>query len=246
MSFFNSRIYGFEAFYISVLFMLYALTMVVPIIPICLIFQICYILRRKINKFKNVGSKKYVCICCVVGAVLVLSLLVFTHSFEIDRFFEKESAKQMVDKAEEKIAFSENTIIYGGIFDMPEFTYNHILIDYDNMEVGMLLHSGYDEFWKVQLEKTTEDSSVYQHIINDYFMQADIPLNAPGKRLISFYEGESLKHRTIAFMLICEDGTIYCVDDIKENGYKVYFSVMLAFKSSFTSSKLRFLRHRKP
>lgn len=216
VSFFNSTGYGFEAFIITIFFMLYIFTLEIPIIPICVIFEVCYIFRKKINIFKNVGSKKYIRICCIVGVLLVLSLVVYSHSFEIGRVIEKANAKQMVNKADEKIGFNKNDIMVSGIFDMPEYKYSHILIDYDNMEVGMLLNASIDEFWKIKLEEITKDSSTYQHIINDYYMQADIPLNSPGKRLISFYEEKSLMHRTIAFLLIYEDGTIYFADNIKE------------------------------
>ena len=47
-------------------------------------------------------------------------------------------------------------------------------------------------------------------------MQAEIPLSYPGKKLITFYETESNKHRTIAMLLIQQDGTIYFADNIKE------------------------------
>lgn len=75
---------------------------------------------------------------------------------------------------------------------------------------------GYDEFWKVKLQETTKDSYEYKHIVNDYFLQAEITLSTPGKKLITFYEEESLIHRTIAMLLIYEDGRIYFTDNIKE------------------------------
>lgn len=57
ISFFYSTSYGFEAFIISVFFMLYALTLEIPIIPICLIFQICYIFRKKLTNLKMLVQK---------------------------------------------------------------------------------------------------------------------------------------------------------------------------------------------
>lgn len=172
--------------------------------------------------------------------MLVLSLVVYSHSFEIGRVIEKTSAKQMINKAEEKIGFNENDIMVSGIFDMPEYKYSHILIDYDNMEIGMLLNSDYDQFWKIELEKTTKDSSTYQHIINDYYIQADIPLKNPGKRLISFYEQKSLMHRTIAFLLIYEDGTIYYVDNIKEKDTEYNGFTGLHWSDFFVGENIKF------
>lgn len=213
VSFFFSTSYGFEAFIIGILPALYFSTLVVPIVPVCAIYQICYLLRKK---FKKTQIKKYIKICVITGCIIIGTIMIFSHSFEIGRIIEKENAKQMIKNAEEKIGFNENDIKVDGIFNIPEYRYSHVLIDYDNVEVGMLLNADRDEFWKVKLKKTTKDSVEYQHIINDYYMQADIPLSYPGRRLISFYEDKSLMHRTIAFLLIYTDGTIYFADNIKE------------------------------
>ena len=213
ISFFYSTTYGSWAFVIGVIAVSYALTFMVPIIPVCMIYQICYLFR---NTFKNVENKKYIKTCLIVGLLVVGAIFIYSHSFDIDKFFEKESAMQMIKNADEKIGFNESEIKIGGIFNIPEYTHSHILIDYDNMEVGMLLNSGLDAFWKVKLNNTTKDSSEYQRIINTYYMQADIPLSNPGKRLISFYEDKPNMHRTIAFLLFYNDGTIYYADNIKE------------------------------
>ena len=104
----------------------------------------------------------------------------------------------------------------------------------------MLLNTSIDEFWKIKLEKTTKNSSTYQHIINDYFMQADVPLNYPGKRLISFYENENLIHRTIAFLLIYEDGTIYFADNIKEKDTGFTRFTGLQWSEFFVGENIKF------
>lgn len=210
-------IYGFDAFVFSIVYVLYTFT-IIPVIPICLIFQVCYILKNKVKRFKNINTKKYIKVCGIIALILLSLLVINSYSYQIEKFIEKISAKQMVNNAEEKISFDENNIILDGIFDMPEYKYNHILIDYDKKEVGILLFASGDEFWKVKLQKVTKANSTYQHIINDYLMQADIPLNYPGKRLISFCEDEEHEHITIAFLLIYEDGTNYIADNIKEKG----------------------------
>lgn len=216
ITFLFNTIYGFDAFIVSIFFIIYNFFFFIPIIPICLIYQICYLLKNKIKKFKNIKLKKYIKTCLIIGLLLILALMTYSYSFEIEQFIEKNYAKQMISNSEEQIGFNKKDIIVSGIFDMPEYKYSHILIDYDKVEVGMLLNASIDEFWKVKLEKINKDSSTYKHIVNDYFMQADVPLGSPGKRLISFYEDETLMHRTIAFLLIFEDGTIYGIDNIKE------------------------------
>lgn len=213
----STIMHNFEGLVMYIFFLFYIFfPFSFPIILACLIFQICYILRKTVKPFKNIQPKKYTKICCIVGCLLIAGLFVYYHLFSIKKIIEKANAKQMINNAEEKIGFDKSHILVGGIFNMPEYRYNHVLIDYDKIEIGMLLNASLEEFWKVKLKKTSLDSLEYQHIVNDYFMQADIPLNSPGKRLISFYEEESLMHRTIAFLLIYEDGTIYFADNIKE------------------------------
>ena len=239
VSFVFNTVYGFDAFIIRSLSILYSM-LVVPIIPVCLLFQVCYILKNKIKKYKNINSKKVIKICLIIGSILIGFVVTYFHTFEIEKYLEKVNAKQMIKNAEEKIGFNKNNVIIGGIFDIPEFEYNHILIDYDKKEIGMLLNTSIDEFWKIKLEKTTKNSSTYQHIINDYFMQVDVPLNYPGERLISFYENENLIHRTIAFLLIYKDGTIYVADNIKEKDTGFTKFTGLQWSEFFVGKNIKF------
>lgn len=218
MSFFFNTCYGFEAFALTVLFCLYFFTLMIPIIPVCLIFQIFYILKHRVKKFQTINTKKFFKIGLIIVCIVVIPLLISTYSFQIESFFQKISAKNMSKNADEKIAYNKNNYLYDGIFNMPEYIHDHILIDYDKKEIGILMYSGYDEFWKVKLTKTSSDSTEYKHIINDYIVQAEISLNYPGKKLIAFSLNQNITHITIAFLLIYEDGTMYLVDNVKEDG----------------------------
>ena len=210
----GDRVYGLGGFIGGLLEFLCILA--IPTL-ICLIYQICYFMRNKIKRLKNVKLKIYIIVCLIIGGILTTILLIFFYSFEIKQFIEKQNAIQMIKNAEEKIAFNKHYTNIGGIFNIKGYEHNHILIDYDKCEVGMLLRPDYDEFWKVKLKKTTKDNTEYKHIINNYYIQTDIPLKAPGKRLITFYEDRSLIHTTIAILLITEDDTVYIADNIKDN-----------------------------
>ena len=218
LSFFFNTCYGFEAFALTVLFCLYFFTLMIPIIPVCLIFQIFYILKHRVKKFQTINTKKFFKIGLIIVCIVVIPLLISTYSFQIESFFQKISAKNMSKNADEKIAYNKNNYLYDVIFNMPEYIHDHILIDYDKKEIGILMYSGYDEFWKVKLTKTSSDSTEYKHIINDYIVQAEISLNYPGKKLITFSPNQNITHITIAFLLIYEDGTMYLVDNVKEDG----------------------------
>lgn len=240
ISFFSDKIYGLNALMLGLYFAFYSLIFIVPIVPFCLLFQICYILRKKIKRFKNIKLGNYVKVCCLIGIFLGLVLFGYSRSYELKKFIEKASAKQMINDAEEKIGYNKSDIMVSGIFNMPDYKYNHILIDYDKVEVGMLVNSGVDQFWKVKLQKISKDSLEYKHIINDYFLQADIPLNYPGKKLLSFYEEEIDIHRTIAFLLIFDDETIYFADNLKEKdtGYTRFSG--LQWSEFFVGENIKF------
>lgn len=134
------KIYGFDALLLTIIFTLYTLTLEFPLIPICLIFQICYILKAKVKRFKSINVKKYVKICIAIGLPLIIILTLYSHSFEIEQFIQKINAKQMIKNSEEKICINPNNILYGGIFNIREYESDHVFIDYDNIEVGLLLN----------------------------------------------------------------------------------------------------------
>ena len=75
-NFLGSTTYGWSAFSFIVLILVVILALRVPIIPICLIFQICcilgYILRKKVEKFKDINSAEYIIIWSVIGCILFI------------------------------------------------------------------------------------------------------------------------------------------------------------------------------
>ena len=216
VGFFFDTVYGLDGFLLSVIFALYAMVMVVPVIPICIVFHILCLLRKKVPFIKKISIKKFALFCTVLFLVVSVPLLLNEYSYEIEKMFEKANAKQMSARADDKIAFNLNTVRCDGIFNMPEYKTNHILIDYDKNKVGFLINASYDEYFEIDLAETSPDSSEYRHIADTYFVQADIPLSSPGKRLICFFDEERNSHRTIAMLLFYEDGSIFYADEMRE------------------------------
>lgn len=89
----------------------------------------------------------------------MVAVVVLLHIFqyEIERAYEKVSAKRMIKTVEEQISFNENSIFCDGILGIEEFTTDTVFVDYDKMRVGFLLGS-VDEFWWVKLKETTPDA----------------------------------------------------------------------------------------
>ena len=95
ISFISTQIYGFDAFLLTIWFALYSFTLEIPIIPICIIFQLCYILKTNVKKIKKINTKKYVTICLAIGLPLIIILTICSHKFEVEHFIQKINAKQI-------------------------------------------------------------------------------------------------------------------------------------------------------
>lgn len=214
VGFFFSTCYGWDGFLLGVLGALLGMTLI-PILPVCLVYEICYIVRNKVPVVKKVPAKKFYITVGAVCGVVVVAVLLRVFRYQIESAWQTVVAKRMVKTAEEQISFNENDISVGGILGLEEFTTDTIFVDYDKMQVGFLLGT-VDEFWRVKLKKTTPDSEELAGLYQDYYVQAKIRLSSPGKVLYSFSIDEDNNHRTVALLLETEDGTLYYADEIKE------------------------------
>lgn len=214
VGFFFDTCYGWDGFLLGVLGALLGMTLI-PILPVCLVYEICYIVRNKVTVVKKVPAKKFYITVGAVCAAVAIAVLLHVFRYEIERVYQKGSAKRMSKAAEEQISFNENDISCDGILGIEEFTTDTIFVDYDKMQVGFLLGT-VDEFWRVKLKKTTPDSEELTRLYQDYYVQAKIRLSDPGKVLYSFSLDDESRHQTVALLLITEDGTLYYADEIKE------------------------------
>lgn len=186
-------------------------------------------MNSKAKKNRWTVLKKYIAVCSIVGCLIITAVLLSACTLVISnmttgvtREKEKAEAERMIRDAEEKIGFNEQNTAGGGIFGIPGYLNSHVLVDYDTVEVGMLIDGDVDEFWKVALFQTSKDDTAYQQIVDTYLMQADIPLSSPGKRLVTFSDKDE-PHRTTALLLFYEDGTVYRSDRLEEkNGHGRY------------------------
>ena len=214
VGFFFNTCYGWDGFLLGVLGALLGMTLI-PILPVCLVYEICYIVRNKVPAAKKVSAKKFYITVGTVCGVVAVAVLLHVFRYEIEKVYETISAKSMIKNAEEQISFNENDISADGILGIEELTTDTVFVDYDKMRVGFLLGS-VDEFWWVKLEKTTAESEVLTRLYEEYYVQAKIRLSAPGKVLYTFSVDEDSRHRTVALLLEASDGTIYYTDEIKE------------------------------
>ncbi|MBQ8176377.1 MAG: hypothetical protein IJ035_05005 [Oscillospiraceae bacterium] len=206
---------GFDGGAFGALMILY-LMCEYAVIPLCLIYQIGYILRKTV--LKKVQLKKVVIVFGAIAAVVCGVILVDAFSYEIEYAFMKIGARSMLARADEIAYYNFKqppaTDTYPrtkNVFDI-EGAYESVLVDYDSRQVGILCGGTLDKFWKVTLEA---DNGVANKIKKDYIVQAVIPLENQDGKLITFSDEENNRHRTIAIILECEDG-VFCADEIRE------------------------------
>lgn len=214
VGFFFNTCYGWDGFFLGVLGALFGMTLV-PVLPVCLVYQICYIIRNKVPAVKKVSPKKFYITVGVVCGVVAVAVLLHVFRYRIESAYQTVAAKRMIKAAEEQISFNENDISCDGILGLEEFTTDTVFVDYDKMKVGFLLGT-VDEFWWVKLKETTAEAEELERLYEEYYVQAKIRLSAPGKVLYSFSIDEDNNHRTVALLLETEDGTLYYADELKE------------------------------
>ncbi|MBP0964916.1 MAG: hypothetical protein J5999_06445 [Oscillospiraceae bacterium] len=221
VGFFFDTVYGLDGFLIGILgagmSMIY-----IPIIPACLIYQIVYLIRSKVEFLKKIPFKKFAPVAGGIALVIIGVILVNSFEYEISAAIQKNAAKRMLKNAEEKIEYDMAEYDLDGIFGFKDCIHDCILVDYDKNEVGLLYSAGYDEYWSVRLAPT--DGKTVESMERKYILQAEIPLNSPGKRLLTFSENPSNSHRTIAMVMEMSDGSVLYADNICEpdTGYTRY------------------------
>lgn len=221
VGFFFDTVYGWDGFLIGALGACISM-IYIPILPACLIYQIIYLIRSKIGVIKKIPFKKFLPVAGGIALVIIGVILFENLKYEIGAAAEKNAAKNMLKRAEEKINYNVAEYKMDGIFGIEGVIHDCILVDYDKNEVGLLNGGGLDEYWSVRLVPT--DSKTVRNIESKYILQAEIPLNLPGKRLLTYAENPSNSHRTIAMVMEMSDGSVLYADEICEpdTGYVRY------------------------
>lgn len=221
--FMGSMVYGFDAFILSMFLCLYVGFFVVPILSICFIYQIAYLFRKKIKPFKKIKLKNYIIIFVIVGIVVVGALLLSYHSYSIKNYFNGVSARRMYKASELKIPYNNEEDMVNSIYDI-DVKSNHLLVDFDKMEIGFLTYSGIDDFYKVKLEKQ-EEKELFNKIIKDYFFQAEIKLEGEADRLLTFSKEGVYAFDSIAYIMVMSNGEMYAYLDDEEEFNELNSSV---------------------
>lgn len=82
IDFFFSTAYGIDGFLLGLLFSVLVMVAFVPVIPVCLVFHILYLLRKIVPFIGKISTKKFAVIClilCTVAAAVPLINTYFTY-----------------------------------------------------------------------------------------------------------------------------------------------------------------------
>lgn len=203
----SQMIYGFNGF-------LHGLTAGIcsPVglstVPICLTYQITYLVFRKKE------HKKAVLIAPVaVGGFICLLMMgwnVYQNISEHNQAREqsrleaeiRDSVREMVKNADEIIGYGRDS---GGKIYGTKFTQSTMFIDYDSRKVAFLYFYGYKEY-------VLSESAGFD-VCN---VQYEAALKYPGKSITMFYQNGNVSE-TVAIELRMADGSIYAIDDMKND-----------------------------
>ncbi|MBE6901932.1 MAG: hypothetical protein E7478_05605 [Ruminococcaceae bacterium] len=214
---FGSELSGWDAFYSNLFWTVFALV-IIPVIPLCLAYDIAYLVRRFVRPVREMPLSRYVTIVIIVVAVIAGVVLLIVFSDNIEGMVDSYKAKSMWKKADEIVVYDTGTYSADGILGIAECKSDSVLIDHDDMKLGIIYNASFDEYREYKLVRADGYSAEVSRIKEQYFVNAVIPLSSPCKRLICFYpEDESNAHRTIAFILETEDG-VYYADDLLNDG----------------------------
>lgn len=207
--------YGFDAFVAGTFFSALLLC-IIPIIPICLLYEIIYGIVsyfKKHNSLPPQKRKKIITICISIFILLFLIVLGTIYSYQIEAYAEKLQAKRMIKRAETEVFYCKNEQLCDGIFGLDGYTSNCMLIDYDTHEIGFLTQSSLDHFQKFKLKKAADAAAIRKEIESNHETQAIVPLPDQSGTIYTYYNTDLFWYdNTTALILEFNDGSSYYIE----------------------------------
>lgn len=225
-TFLFSTSYGLEAF-LDALLIMGLFFCIIPVLPVCLIYQIFYLCRNRLKKMgfpRNISFKRFAVVLGIIVAVWGLLVFIDANSYTFKEMGYKIKVRAMVRRADTAVTYDYAKIACGGLLGLEDYKSSTIFIDYDTHMVGFLVYGDLEEYYDVKLKKQAEGEDIGGKFNEKYAIQAEIPLEGPGFYLWTWSEDASLKHRTCALLLQMEDGTRYYSENFREpdTGFSVY------------------------
>ena len=190
-----SKTYGWEG--VMQAFVTYAaiLTLYIPILPICLIYDIYYIIvvlkDRSIAKGRTEESFKKKLLIVFVAIVVIIVALFEGIKYRREEAHAKLFKEDYIDTSDEVIEINDKHIPNNRISKIVGYTSSHILIDYDGIDnffkIVSVINCSNNEcnMYAFRLENIDNSEARYKALISKDLL-FKIPLNDPGSTLYGF------------------------------------------------------------
>ncbi len=202
-------------------------TCYIPVLPICLVYQIIYILRLRLcnKKPQMAGVGKMFAVTGIAAAVIIGIAAFPTIRYYVQDYAENSAAQKMYYKyCDERIDYNTNVQQCGGVMGIKGQEHNCIMVDHDRHRIGFIACDR-PEYHEIMLTDAAENTAEAERIKSEYYVQSVFPLEKG--RLITFCTGPENSHRTIAMLLEYNDGTVYYASALtdKDTGYEIYLGL---------------------
>jgi len=220
-NFLFSTSYGWDGF-ISCLLITGFVLCIIPVLPACIIYQICYFVVKR-SAFPKKAAKV---LGIVFGSIFgVLILVVLCNIFEPDmrHAVQKHKAQRMINRAEASIPYDTACENCGGILGIDGYSLSHIFVDYDTHRIGFLCSSPYDEYTEYGLHEITDVEAFRENFENEHIPQAVIPLPDGTGTLYTFCANSFYGYDTTTAILVeFTNGTAYGTGELDANGNSTF------------------------
>lgn len=181
---------------------------IVPVLPVCLVYQLVYLLRKKSPHFNGMSGKKFFAIFGTASAVVIAAALFPMLRYNVSSLFEKRAAASMYRRCDEKIDYNTYTEYMGGVFGITGQHYACIMVDNSRHIVGFIPGDlPVNDYYEIKLKDSTRNAGEFDRICSGYFIQNIFPLEHG--RLITFYSEKERSNLTSAIILEYDDGSVY-------------------------------------
>ena len=181
---------------------------IVPVLPVCLVYQLVYLLKKKSPHFEGMSGKKFFAIFGTASAVVIAAALFPMIRYDVSSLFEKRAAASMYRRCDEKIDYNTHTEYMGGVFGIKEQHYACIMVDNGRHIVGFIPGDlPGNDYYEIKLKNRTKNTAEFDRIGSEYYVQSIFPLEHG--RLITFYSEKKVSHLTAAVIIEYDDGSAY-------------------------------------
>lgn len=204
--------YGLEGFINAVLVM-GLIFCVIPVFPICIIFQLVYLLWGKLKLKSVVRKKEFLWSVGVVLSVISLAVVWNFEKYSIIYHVDSISAQRMYKNAEDMVEYKKNVQHYGALMGIKELHNSCLMLDTDSMTLGIINVGDIERYSRMPFTKAENlDEAAEVLGIENYYLQSVVHFEKVDYNLYSFAVNISNSGITECCIIETADGEIWYSD----------------------------------